>query len=140
MTTTKTDTMTIADELLAAAEKVRGCARQAPGQQWTWDGPIWGLDEDDDPTCTTLIVDEQRKAIAYFPFPHDPHAAAQAEHAGPWIMLMSPHVAQPLAAWLEETAQLARVLTDQAHACIAHALAVARALPKVATGLDGGAA
>jgi hypothetical protein len=133
MADTKTE-KTVADELKAAAAKLRDLAARAPRGPWEWDGPIWG-DGPDGPDTTTLIVtNPEREAVAVFPFKHEPNRHPAAEDAAPWIRMMSPVVAEPLAAWLESwdgvelredgplpddfqhALRIARVLNGTAHA------------------------
>lgn len=105
MSDTKTE-KTVADELKTAARKLRDLAAKAPEGAWEWDGPIWG-DGPGGPDTTSLIVtDPKRETVVLIPFAHEPGRHPHAEQAAPWIRMVNPLLAEPLASWLEENAKL----------------------------------
>lgn len=96
---------TVAEELRAAARKLRDLAAKAPEGPWSWDGPIWGDGPDGPDTSTLIVTDPKRETVVLLPFAHEPFRHPRAEEAAPWIRMMSPVVAEPLASWLEKTAK-----------------------------------
>lgn len=106
--------MTPSETLRAAAARIRALAAKATEGPWRWNG----TDVDVVPTTKGAYI------VA---------AAATQEGEpifdgdGAWIATMSPVVAEPLAAWLEDTA----LLIDQwllVVSAAAHALAFARSI------------
>jgi hypothetical protein len=132
---------TVAGELREAAAKLREKASAAPAGPWNVDGPWWW---DREPaTCSTVLTTEpDRDAVAVIAPEYNRHP--KAENAAPWIALVSPALAEPLASWLESAAvwhdETTVVLTDPNHVlhhacggvagedcqCFVHPLAVAR--------------
>ena len=96
----ETTEKTLAEELREAAAKVRRLAKAAPPGPWGINGPWW-WDGASQP-ATSCIVTGSNEPVAVLPPPYNRHP--DAEHAGPWIQTMSPLLAEPLASWLEETA------------------------------------
>ncbi|MFB4306915.1 hypothetical protein [Actinomadura sp. GTD37] len=113
--------MSPAEELRAAATLLRETASKATPGPWTT------REVPDEPYAEVMAGTEVAVAHAVSEHLAGPGAAAEAE----WIALMSPAVAEPLAASLEEAAQAAEFLSELADKSLinlTNALAVARAL------------
>jgi hypothetical protein len=99
----ETTEKTLASELREAAVKVRRLAKAAPPGPWGVNGPWWWESTHYEQDITSCIVtDPGNEPVAVLAPPYNRHPAA--EQAAPWIRMMSPVVAEPLASWLEETA------------------------------------
>lgn len=89
-----------ADELRAAATKLRATARKATPGPWQMDGPMWWSEQD----CTHTITDQRFRASVAI-LPRVDEAGDRRDADAEWIALASPALAEPLAAWLEECAE-----------------------------------
>jgi len=95
---------TIADELREAVARLRETAKDAPSGSWGVNGPWWWDRGDQPANATSCIVTEPgNEPVAVLAPPYNPHPAA--EKAGPWIRLVNPLLAEPLASWLEQAAE-----------------------------------
>ncbi|MDH2424825.1 hypothetical protein [Sphaerisporangium sp. TRM90804] len=100
--------MTVAEELNAAAAKVRELAAAAVPGPWHADGPWWW--ETKPITCSaTITTDPERQMVAVLAPEYNQHPRAAG--CAPWIALMHPGLAEPLAAWLESCARQAASMT-----------------------------
>lgn len=118
--------MTPAEELRAAAAKLRETAGTATDGPWQLDGPYWWHSGD----CTHVVTDARdRMSVAVMPQREDaPHRDANAA----WIALAHPGLAEPLAKWLEREAKYAERAAGRGSGFLSEpdreALAVARAI------------
>lgn len=95
---------TIADELREAAARLRETAKDAPPGPWGVNGPWWWEVTHHEQDITSCIVTEPgNEPVAVLAPPYNRHPAA--EKAGPWIRLVNPLLAEPLASWLERVAE-----------------------------------
>ncbi|MEU4410682.1 hypothetical protein AB0F88_39780 [Streptosporangium sp. NPDC023963] len=97
--------MSPAEVLRAAASKVRATAKKAAPWPWNLDGPWWWDVAGGTAEATTVISTPARDAVVVVPPPRGQVPAdGRAEGSAAWIALMSPALAELLAAWLEATA------------------------------------
>ncbi|MFI7691742.1 hypothetical protein ACIBQ6_21925 [Nonomuraea sp. NPDC049655] len=162
MADTKTE-KTVADELREAAAKLRETAKAAPPGPWGVNGPWWWeVTHYEQDVTSCIVTDPGNEPIAVLAPPYNRHA--DAEKAAPWIRLVNPLLAEPLASWLEEYARWAKDsifvydeeedtpvhesdhcdgVIGESCQCFAHPLAVARVLngtaPMAGDSSDGNA-
>ncbi|HEY9372559.1 hypothetical protein [Streptomyces sp.] len=115
----ETTEKTLASELREAAVKVRRLAKAAPPGPWGVNGPWWWEAtryEQDVTSC--IVTDPGNEPVAVLAPPYNRHPAA--EQAAPWIRMMSPVVAEPLASWLEKVAEWADETADHVGGLVFH--------------------
>ncbi|MEV0831508.1 MULTISPECIES: hypothetical protein [Streptosporangiaceae] len=97
--------MSVAEEIRAAASKLRATAEKAAPWPWNLDGPWWWDVAGGPAEATTVISTPSRDAVVVVPPPRGQVAAdGKAEGGALWIALVSPALAEPFAALLDATA------------------------------------
>lgn len=100
----ETTEKTLASELREAAAKVRRLAKAAPPGPWGINGPwYWEVTHYEQDVTSCIVTEPGSEPVAVLAPPHNRHA--DAEQAGPWIRMANPLLAEPLASWLEKTAE-----------------------------------